>query len=85
MAGVTTCFIGATVPTPSLMEKFPTIVAMIKPLNSTVPSPAWHSAVVDTCIPGVTRLAVIVLLPKPLWPDVGRTMFACVNGRVYPF
>ncbi len=70
---------------PSLMEKLPIIVAKIRPSISIVPSPASHSEVVDTCIPGVTRLAVIVFHPKRLWPDLGRTTFAHVQRWAYPF
>ena len=83
--GVKTSLTAITVPIPSLIAKFPIIVAKIRPSTSTVPSPASQSEVVDTCIPGVTRLAVIVLLPKQLWPGIGRTIFACVDGRVNPF
>ena len=84
-SGVQTCFAAVTVAIPSVTVKLPTAVARIRPSTSIVPSPASQSEVVDTCIPGVTRLAVIFIIPKQLWPCLGRTTFACVDGRVYPF
>ena len=54
-----TILFAATEPIPSAIENCPITVEIIVPSLSIVPSPASHSEVVDTFIPGVTRLAVI--------------------------
>ena len=56
-------FVAETEPIPPSIENCPIIVEMIAPSLSIVPSPASQSEVVDTCIPGVTRLAVIFIIP----------------------
>ena len=66
ISGVTIYRAAETVAIPASIENIPVVVAKISPSLSMVPTPASHSAEVDTRVPGVTRLGVIFLIPVVL-------------------